>query len=49
MTKVKTHKSIRKGDKVIAIAGNYKGQSGEVLRRIGEKSWFKDLMYVKTR
>ncbi len=37
MTKVKTHKTIRKGDKVIAIAGNFKGQSGEVLRRIGEK------------
>lgn len=37
MTKVKTHKTIRKGDKVIAIAGNFKGQTGEVLSRIGEK------------
>jgi large subunit ribosomal protein L24 len=37
MTKVKTHKTIRKGDKVIAIAGNFKGQTGEVLRRVGDK------------
>lgn len=37
MTKLKTHKTIRKGDKVIAIAGNFKGQTGEVLNRIGEK------------
>lgn len=37
MTRVKTHKTIRKGDKVIAIAGNFKGQTGEVLSRIGEK------------
>ena len=36
MTKVKTHKTIRKGDKVIAIAGNFKGQTGEVLKRVGE-------------
>lgn len=37
MTKVKNHKTIRKGDKVIAIAGNYKGQIGEVLNRLGDK------------
>ncbi|MBN9377057.1 MAG: 50S ribosomal protein L24 [Chlamydiales bacterium 38-26] len=37
MTKVKTHKTIRKGDKVIAIAGNYKGQTGEVISRLGDK------------
>lgn len=37
MTKVKVHKTIRKGDKVIAIAGNFKGQTGEVINRIGEK------------
>lgn len=37
MTKIKTHKTIRKGDKVIAIAGNFKGQSGEVIYRLGEK------------
>lgn len=37
MTKVKNHKTIRKGDKVIAIAGNFKGQTGEVIHRIGEK------------
>lgn len=37
MTKVNNHKTIRKGDKVIAIAGNFKGQKGEVLKRIGEK------------
>lgn len=37
MTKVNNHKTIRKGDKVIAIAGNYKGQTGEVLKRLGDK------------
>lgn len=37
MTKVKNHKAIRKGDKVIAITGNFKGQTGEVLSRLGEK------------
>ncbi|MBS4165550.1 50S ribosomal protein L24 [Neochlamydia sp. AcF65] len=37
MTKVKTHKAIRKGDKVIAIAGNFKGQKGEVIARLGDK------------
>lgn len=37
MTKIKNHKTIRKGDKVIAITGNFKGQTGEVLHRIGEK------------
>lgn len=30
-------KKIRKGDKVIAIAGNYKGQSGTVLSRSGDR------------
>ena len=29
---------IRKGDKVIAIAGNDKGQTGAVLRVVGEKA-----------
>jgi large subunit ribosomal protein L24 len=29
---------IRKGDKVIAIAGNYRGQTGTVMSRIGEKA-----------
>jgi large subunit ribosomal protein L24 len=37
MTSVKPHKKIRRGDKVLAIAGNYKGQSGEVLNRIGDR------------
>lgn len=37
MTKVKNHKTIRKGDKVIAIAGNFKGQTGEVVRCIDDK------------
>lgn len=37
MTKLKNHKTIRKGDKVIAIAGNFKGQTGEVLNRLGDK------------
>ncbi|MFA6914860.1 MAG: 50S ribosomal protein L24 [Parachlamydiales bacterium] len=36
MTK-KRLKNIRKGDRVIAIAGNDKGRSGEVLAVIGEK------------
>ncbi len=30
-------KKIRKGDKVVAIAGNYKGQSGTVLSRLGDR------------
>jgi large subunit ribosomal protein L24 len=30
-------KKIRKGDKVIAIAGNDRGQSGVVLKLVGEK------------
>lgn len=33
----KQNKKIRKGDKVIAIAGNNRGQTGTVLRRIGDK------------
>lgn len=33
----RTSKKIRKGDKVIAIAGNYRGQSGTVLRCLGDK------------
>lgn len=37
MTKVKTHKTIRKGDKVIGIAGDYKGHTGEVSKRIGDR------------
>lgn len=31
-------KKIRKGDKVVAIAGNYKGMSGTVLSCLGEKA-----------
>lgn len=31
-------KHIREGDKVIAIAGNNRGKSGKVLKRIGEKA-----------
>ncbi len=30
-------KKIRKGDKVFVIAGNYKGQTGTVLRCMGDK------------
>lgn len=30
-------KHIRKGDKVVAIAGNDRGKSGVVLRKVGEK------------
>lgn len=33
----KVHKKIRKGDKVIAIAGNYRGMTGTVLSCMGEK------------
>ena len=32
------NKKIRKGDKVVAIAGNYRGQTGTVLSRSGEKA-----------
>lgn len=35
--KQKISKKIRKGDKVIAIAGNYRGMSGTVLSCSGEK------------
>lgn len=35
--KPNTPKKIRKGDKVIAISGNDKGQSGTVLRVMGDK------------
>jgi len=31
-------KHIREGDKVIAIAGNDRGKSGKVLKKIGEKA-----------
>jgi len=34
---VKANKEIRKGDKVMAIAGNYKGQTGTVIQRFGDK------------
>lgn len=34
---VKKSKKIRKGDKVLAIAGNCRGQMGTVLRCIGDK------------
>lgn len=30
-------RKIRKGDKVVAIAGNYRGQVGTVLSQLGEK------------
>jgi large subunit ribosomal protein L24 len=30
-------KKIRQGDQVVAIAGNYKGQTGKVLKVIGDK------------
>lgn len=33
----KKSKKIRKGDKVVAIAGNYRGQTGTVLSCSGEK------------
>lgn len=36
-TKMKAAKEIRKGDKVMAIAGNYKGQTGTVIQRFGDK------------
>lgn len=35
--KEKGSKKIRKGDKVIAIAGNYRGQTGTVLSCAGDK------------
>ena len=35
-TKGKANKTIRKGDKVQAIAGNCKGQVGTVINRIGD-------------
>lgn len=35
--KPKLNKKIRKGDKVIAIAGNNRGQTGTVLSRLGDK------------
>ena len=31
-------KHIREGDKVVAIAGNDRGKSGKVLKKIGEKA-----------
>lgn len=34
---VKRSKKIRKGDKVVAIAGNYRGQTGTVLSCAGDK------------
>lgn len=33
----KETKKIRKGDKVLVIAGNYRGKTGNVLKRTGEK------------
>lgn len=32
----KPNKTVRKGDKVVAIAGNYKGQFGTVVRKDGD-------------
>lgn len=37
VVKTRASKKMRKGDKVIAIAGNYKGMSGTVLSCAGEK------------
>lgn len=34
---MKMNKKIRKGDKVVAIAGNYRGQFGTVMSRDGDK------------
>lgn len=34
----KRNKKIRKGDKVIAIAGNERGQTGHILKIMGEKA-----------
>ena len=34
----RANKRLKKGDKVIAIAGNERGQSGQVLRIIGDKA-----------
>lgn len=34
----KLNNRIRQGDKVIAIAGNYRGQTGTVLKRMGDKA-----------
>lgn len=36
--KINVSKKIRKGDKVVAIAGNYRGQVGQVLSCAGEKA-----------
>jgi large subunit ribosomal protein L24 len=36
-SKVQRSKKIRKGDKVVVIAGSSKGQSGAVLRFVGER------------
>lgn len=45
--KAKASKKIRKGDKVIAIAGNDRGQTGTVLRVIGDKVLVQGLNIVK--
>lgn len=34
---VKRNKKIRKGDKVVAIAGNYRGEIGTVISCVGDK------------
>lgn len=34
----RANKRIRRGDKVIAISGNERGQSGQVLRIVGDKA-----------
>lgn len=34
----KLNNRIRTGDKVIAVAGNYRGQTGTVLKRMGDKA-----------
>lgn len=36
-TKEKLNKKIRKGDRVLAIAGNFRGQTGTVMSRRGEQ------------
>lgn len=37
MNKSNPCKKVKKGDKVVSIAGNYRGQVGTVLSRIGDK------------
>lgn len=45
--KLRGTKKIRKGDKVIVIAGNYVGQVGTILRSIGSKVVVQGINVVK--